>query len=97
MGNSKKKSNFLIQGSILAVASIISRIIGMLYRIPLTGIIGDVGNGIYSVAYEVYSILLLISSYSLPLAVSKAGYRAIWLRVKRKMPTDILNVLFCSL
>lgn len=71
MGNSKKKSNFLIQGSILAVASIISRIIGMLYRIPLTGIIGDVGNGIYSVAYEVYSILLLISSYSLPLAVSK--------------------------
>lgn len=71
MGNSKKKSNFLVQGSILAVASIVVRIIGMLYRIPLTGIIGDVGNGIYSVAYEVYSILLLISGYSLPLAVSK--------------------------
>lgn len=71
MGNRKKKSNFLVQGSILAVASIISRIIGMIYRIPLTGIIGDVGNGIYSVAFEIYSILLLISSYSLPLAVSK--------------------------
>ncbi len=71
MGNKKKKSNFLVQGSILAAASIISRIIGMIYRIPLTGIIGDVGNGIYSVAFEIYSILLLISSYSLPLAVSK--------------------------
>ena len=47
MGNKKKKSNFLVQGSILAAASIISRIIGMIYRIPLTGIIGDVGNGIY--------------------------------------------------
>lgn len=71
MNNKKMKSNFIVQGSILAAASIISRIIGMLYRIPLTGIIGDAGNGIYSVAYEVYAILLLVSSYSLPLAVSK--------------------------
>ena len=41
----KKKGNagFLVQGSILAMASIISRIIGLIYRIPLIGIIGDVG------------------------------------------------------
>lgn len=71
MDKKRKKSNFIVQGSVLAIASIVVRIIGMLYRIPLTGIIGDVGNGIYSVAYEVYAILLLISSYSLPLAVSK--------------------------
>lgn len=71
MEKKKAKSSFLVQGSILAAASIVVRIIGMLYRIPLTGIIGDVGNGIYSGAFEVYSILLLISSYSLPLAVSK--------------------------
>lgn len=69
--NKKKQSNFIVQGSVLAIASLIVRIIGMIYRIPLTGIIGDEGNGIYSVAYEVYAILLLISSYSLPLAVSK--------------------------
>lgn len=67
----KSESDFLVQGSILAVASIISRIIGFLYRIPLTNIIGDSGNGYYSTAQEIYSILLLISSYSLPLAVSK--------------------------
>lgn len=71
MEKNRKKSNFIVQGGVLAIASLASRIIGMLYRIPLTGIIGDVGNGIYSVAYEVYAILLLISSYSLPLAVSK--------------------------
>lgn len=71
MNENRKKSNFIVQGSVLAIASLVVRIIGMLYRIPLTGIIGDVGNGIYSVAYEVYAILLLISSYSLPLAVSK--------------------------
>ncbi|MCI9175455.1 MAG: polysaccharide biosynthesis protein [Lachnospiraceae bacterium] len=67
----KSESNFLVQGSILAVASIISRIIGLLYRIPLKSIIGDIGNDYYGTAMEIYSILLLISSYSLPLAVSK--------------------------
>lgn len=67
----RNESGFLVQGSILAVASIISRIIGLLYRIPLTAIIGDIGNDYYGAAMEVYSILLLISSYSLPLAVSK--------------------------
>lgn len=73
MGKKKgsKSSNFIMQGGILAAASIISRIIGMLYRIPVTNIIGDQGNNYYSAAYEVYNIILLISSYSLPLAVSK--------------------------
>lgn len=67
----KKKSNFIVQGGILAIAGIIVRMIGLLRRIPLTNIIGDAGNGYYSVAYEIYSIVLIISSYSLPLAVSK--------------------------
>ena len=71
-GNQKNKSSsFLVQGTVLAVASIISRIIGLVYRIPLTDIIGDVGNNYYGSAYDIYSILLIISSYSLPLAVSK--------------------------
>lgn len=67
----KKKSNFIIQGSILAVAGILSRIIGIARRFPMQHIIGDKGNGYYAVAYEVYSIMLIISCYSLPLAVSK--------------------------
>ena len=71
MGSSKKESNFLVQGSILAAASIISRIIGLLYRLPMTDIIGDTGNNYYSCAFEIYNIMLIISSYSIPLAVSK--------------------------
>ena len=67
----KKKSNFIVQGGILAIAGILVRMIGLIKRIPLTKIIGDAGNGYYSVAYEIYSIILIISSYSLPLAVSK--------------------------
>lgn len=73
MSSSTKKSgsNILIQGSILAIASFISRIIGLVYRIPLNAIIGNKGNDYYSTAFEIYNILLIMSAYSLPLAVSK--------------------------
>lgn len=66
-----RRNNFLVQGSILAVASIISRIVGLIYRLPLTAIIGKVGNDYYGTAYQIYNIILLLSSYSIPLAVSK--------------------------
>jgi stage V sporulation protein B len=73
MGNKKRKNttSFLAQGTILAAASLISRVIGLIYRMPLTAIIGDTGNDYYGSAYTIYNILLIISSYSLPLAVSK--------------------------
>lgn len=67
----KSDANFLMQGSLLAVASIISRVIGLVYRLPLTAIIGKEGNNYYGTAYEIYNLILLISSYSIPLAVSK--------------------------
>ena len=51
--SNRKDSNFLVQGSILAIASIISRIIGLIYRIPMTEIIGDVGNNYYACAFDV--------------------------------------------
>ncbi len=68
---SSKGRNFLVQGTILAAASIIAKIIGMIYRIPMANILGDIGNSYYSTANEVYNIVLFISSFSLPLAVSK--------------------------
>ncbi len=66
-----KKNNYLTQGLILAVAGLVTRFIGMLYRIPLTNIVGSEGMGYYSTAYEVYNIALLISTYSIPVAISK--------------------------
>lgn len=67
-----KKNSFLVQGMILAGASIVCRIIGLLYRSPLFGIIGEEGMGYYGFAYNIYNIILLIASFSIPLAVSKA-------------------------
>ena len=65
------KNNFIAQAGILAAAGIISRIIGLLYRSPMHAVIGDQGLGYYQVAYAYYTIILLISSYSIPSAISK--------------------------
>ena len=60
-----------MQAGILAAASIVVRIIGLLYRSPLTAVIGDEGNGYYGYAFNIYSIVLMVSSYSIPSAISK--------------------------
>ncbi len=67
----KKSSDFLKQGGLLAAASLLVRFIGMLYRIPMSNILGEQGNGIYGLAFEIYDIVLIISTYSMPLALSK--------------------------
>lgn len=67
----KKNDGFIMQAGILAMAGIICRIIGILYRSPLAAVIGDEGNGYYGSAFNIYTIILLISSYSIPSAISK--------------------------
>lgn len=67
----RKEKNFLVQGSILAIAGVITKIIGAVYRIPLMNIVGTEGMGYYNVAFSIYTIALMLTSYSLPLAVSK--------------------------
>ncbi len=86
-------SNFLVQGSILAIAGIIVRLIGMLYRIPLSNFIGDEGNGYYGAAFNIYSTLLIMSSYSLPVAVSKM----VASRIAVKQYRNVSRILRASL
>lgn len=88
-----KKDNFIMQAGILAIAGIITRLIGLLYRSPLTGIIGDEGNGYYSSAYNIYTIVLLISSYSIPSAVSKVISQKLALKEYR----NAHRLFLCSL
>lgn len=71
MTGKEKQASFISQGIILAAASVIVRLIGVIYRIPLANTIGDDGLGAYSNAFEVYSIALLLSTYSIPTAISK--------------------------
>ena len=67
----KKGAVVTRQAAFLMTAQMISSVIGLLYRSPLPLIMGDVGDGYYQFAQEWYTIILLISSYSIPSAVSK--------------------------
>ncbi|MCC8097731.1 MAG: polysaccharide biosynthesis protein [Eubacterium sp.] len=73
MGKKTKKSggSFVKQAAILAAASMLVRLLGFVYRVPLTNMIGDEGNGIYAAGYYIYTFFLILSSSGLPAAISK--------------------------
>ena len=70
MSDSKKQS-FLHGTMLLALSTAIVKIIGAFYSIPLNAIIGEQGFGYYSTAYEIYTLLLMISTAGLPVAMSR--------------------------
>ena len=71
MYETKRNSAFVKQAAILAAASLISRFLGFLYRVPMTRMIGDFGNAVYSGGYNIYNFLLILSSAGIPAAVGK--------------------------
>ncbi|MGL5675343.1 MAG: putative polysaccharide biosynthesis protein [Cellulosilyticaceae bacterium] len=72
MAPKKNQGQNIVKGAmILSMSVMITKIIGILYRLPVTNALGDVGNGIYSVAYQVYIIIITLTSIGLPSAISK--------------------------
>ena len=70
MSNEKKQS-FMGGVTVLAISTILVKICGALYKIPLGNILGDEGIAHFNTAYNIYSVLLTISTAGLPLALSK--------------------------
>ena len=66
-----KKNNLVKNASFLMAAAMISKVIGLLYKSPLSSIVGNMGMGYISLAQNAYMILLMIASFSIPQAVSK--------------------------
>ena len=71
MASSSKKQNFLHGATLLAAATAIVKLIGAFYKIPLKRIIGDLGYGYFVTAYDIYSVLLMIATAGLPIAMSR--------------------------
>lgn len=71
MNYKSKRISFVKQAAILAIASLLVRLLGFLYRLPLTDMLGDEGNGIYSAGFYLYNFFLVMSSAGLPAAISK--------------------------
>ena len=69
----KKKTSFAGNVVMLMMANIVIKLLGLVYRLAITNVkgFGDLGNGYYSAGYQVYAVLLIISSQGIPGAVSK--------------------------
>lgn len=66
-----KKQGFLQGAAILTLGTILVKLIGALYKIPMNRIIGTEGFGHFNVAYSIFSVLLTVSTAGLPIAVSR--------------------------
>lgn len=71
MSDSSKKQTFLHGAALLAIATAVVKIIGFFYKIPLSATIGNAGYGYFTTAYNIYSVLLMISTAGLPVAMSR--------------------------
>ena len=69
--SSSEKNTFYGGAAILAASAIVVKLIGALYRIPLGNILPDAVMGDYNSAYNIYNVLLTISTAGLPVALSK--------------------------
>src|SRR5450830_487178 len=79
MGGVMSKTSFVKGAAILGIAGLLGKLIGALYRIPLTNIIGPEGMGFYQIAYPIYAFLVVISTAGLPTAISKmVSERVAW-------------------
>lgn len=71
MSQSDKKQSFLHGAALLALATAVVKVIGALYKLPLNMVIGAEGYAYFTTAYEIYSVLLMISTAGLPVAMSR--------------------------
>lgn len=71
MAEASKKQNFLHGATLLAAATVIVKVIGAVYKIPLQAVLGKIGYSYFSSAYDIYTLLLLISTAGLPVAMSR--------------------------
>ena len=71
MADKRKQQNFLQGTAMLAMATALVKIIGAVYKIPLNAIIGEKGFGYFNTAYEIYNVLLMVSTAGLPVAMSR--------------------------
>ncbi len=69
----KKKNSFISNVLMLMFSQVLIKLLGLVYRLAITNVkgFGDLGNGYYSAGYQVYAVLLIISSQGIPGAVSK--------------------------
>ena len=67
----RKKQGFVEGAAILTASTILIKIMGALFKLPLANIIGDERMADFGTAYNIYSLLLILSTTGLPVALSR--------------------------
>lgn len=88
----KQNATFIKGAAILAVAGILVKILGAIFKIPLVSLITSAGMGYYSSAYPVYVMLLAISTSGFPIAISKMISERI-AENKQKNAEDVFKII----
>lgn len=86
------KKQTLISGAVtIAVGGFVAKVIGAIYRIPLTNLIGGEGIGLYQMAYPFYCLLLTVSATGIPSSIATlvANERAKGENARRVLPTAV--------
>ena len=68
---SSQKQSFIKGAVIISLGGFISKVLGAIYRIPLTNILGGEGMGIYQMVYPLYCILLTVSASGIPTGIAR--------------------------
>ena len=69
-GSVNPKRKFFSGVAILTLATIVVKVIGLLYKIPMMKILGEEGMGYFNSAYEIYTFFYILATAGLPVAVS---------------------------
>ena len=86
-----KKQSFLGGAAVLALATAVVKLIGMFFKIPLQMVIHEAGYGYFTTAYDIYSVLLMISTTGLPVGVAFAFWEGLGLTLITLSSVLILN------
>ena len=70
ISENKASQSFVSGIIVLTVANILTKVIGLVFKIPLTNMLGDAGMGYFNTAYQIYTWLYMISTAGLPVALS---------------------------
>lgn len=91
MGTTMEEKSFWLKGTIfLTLAGLLSKVLGMIYRVPLQNMAGDEGLYVYQQIYPFLSIALMLSIYSFPSAIAEVTSS----HKQRKNPSGILFLFF---
>ena len=67
----KVQRSFASSAILLATAGMVAKIIGAIYRIPLTNLLGVEGIGLYQLVFPIYALMLTLSSSAIPTAIAR--------------------------